>query len=959
MDFKLAAWNIRGMSKELRQNDAKKFIQEEKVNMCAFIETHLKTKNIMKVGNKVFGDWEMGLLIQQTPSSVEINGSQRKTKEYAEFKDTLTSFELKTYKCQTAYGIFLPYMVSDHSPAVLHIKNGFPKKKSSLSVQAQVDKDPHDEKLRKEAASTLNEFVEASKDEMKMLKQKAKIKWLNEEDKNIVVFHGILKSRRSKSIVDFIKDEAGISYEGDVVNDQFVKHFEKFFGKVDHTSSIDESIFKKSLSNEEAKSVIGDVTDKEIKEAMFDIDSNKASGPDGFTSEFFKKAWDIIGMDVCLAIKEFFYNSKLLGEVNSTLIALIPKVSTPNKVSEFRPISCCNVIYKCISKILTNRIKGGLNKTSRRHMTLSTSFSICLNGETHGYFKGGRGLRQGDLMSPYLFTLVMEVFSLIMEKNIEESNGFGYHFGCKELKLSHMCFADDLLVLCKGNKDSIEVIKKSLEEFSKASGLVPNLFRYLGVPLLAKKLGVSDCKVLCDKVEERINNWRNKTLSYAGRIQLIASVLSSMQQYWASVYLLPTTVINDLEKLFKRFLWNAGDSARGKARVSWKVVCRPKDQVKNSLWAKWVSIVKLKNRSIWDVNIDKSDSWGWKSMLKIRDDIKNHVWYDIGDGRRDIYDARLDENAKVSDMISNNQWNWPNGWKEKYALLNNLDGVDVLIPRLFKNESRSEDVLTNLIYDSVRSKLMTMRVKKTSRTDVIANKYSWGLNLSENRIFTPGTSDALYKASRPKDVILGLDISIRDIELEVIRLIGYLLVLICVRDGIESQQMTELKSMLNMVSLSNSRDRWRFDLTGDGEFRVKEVRNFIDDLFLPSFDATRWVKCIPIKINIFVWRARRDCLPTRVNLARRGVYIESNSCPTCRTCEEDIHHSLFQCDLAQSVLHRICRWWDFPPNSWTSFMEWQSWFSSVRLASKVKILLEGVFYIAWWAIWSFRNRLIF
>ncbi|GJU60172.1 RNA-directed DNA polymerase, eukaryota, reverse transcriptase zinc-binding domain protein [Tanacetum coccineum] len=559
-------------------------------------------------------------------------------------------------------------------------------------------------------------------------------------------------------------------------------------------------------------------------------------------------------MEVCLAIKEFFYNSKLLGEVNSTLIALIPKVSTPNKVSEFRPISCCNVIYKCISKILTNRIKGGLNKELLRgynrkngpkrcamqidiqkaydtvswnfledilgkfgfHKKMvtwimtcvrSTSFSICLNGETHGYFKGGRGLRQGDLMSPYLFTLVMEVFSLIMEKNIEESNGFGYHFGCKELKLSHMCFADDLLVLCKGNKDSIEVIKKSLEEFSKASGLVPNL----------------EAK---------------------------------------------------LESLGK---WFVGQRIK---------VVRVSNLLKNGM------------RSICDVNMDKSDSWGWKSMLKIRDDIKNHVWYDIGDGRsismwydrwcmdgplcslisrRDIYDARLDDNAKVSDMISNNQWNWPNGWKEKYALLNNLDGVvrlsnkddkvlwvtnvgdkvrfttkqawedlkdnwplvnwrhvvwfnqiiprqafimwmvvqdklltqdkierwkqsddlkcrlckqcgdsmhhlffqceiprniwtklmklsfkmDLLVKlqdvvdsmvrrcgknnignvvdklilvasvyfiwqeknfRLFKNESRSEDVLTNLIYDSVRSKLMTMRVKKTSRTDVIAKK---------------------------------------------------------------------------------------------------------------------------------------------------------------------------------------------------------------------------------------------
>ncbi|GJY83061.1 hypothetical protein Tco_0496437 [Tanacetum coccineum] len=74
----------------------------------------------------------------------------------------------------------------------------------------------------------------------------------------------------------------------------------------------------------------------------------------------------------------------------------------------------------------------------------------------------------------------------------------------------------------------------------------------------------------------------------------------------------------------------------------------------------------------------------------------------------------------------------------------------------------------------------------------------------------------------------------------------------CVRDGIEFQQMTELKSKLDLISLSNSRDLWFCDLTGDGEFRVKEVRNFIDDLFLPSFDYTRWVKCIPIKINVFV-----------------------------------------------------------------------------------------------------------
>ncbi|GJY93814.1 RNA-directed DNA polymerase, eukaryota [Tanacetum coccineum] len=153
---------------------------------------------------------------------------------------------------------------------------------------------------------------------------------------------------------------------------------------------------------------------------------------------------------------------------------------------------------------------------------------------------------------------------------------------------------------------------------------------------------------------------------------------------------------------------------------------------------------------------------------------------------------------------------------------------------------------------------------------------------------------------------------------------------------------------MESVSLSQSLDRWICDLSGDGEFRVKEVRNFIDNLFLPSYaDATRWVKCIPIKINVFVWRARRDFLPTRVNLSRRGILLESSSCPLCSSSEEDIHHVLFGCGLAESIFHRICRWWELDWHVFVSFSDWNSWFSLIRLSSKVKALLEGVFCIAW------------
>nr|GEX48186.1 RNA-directed DNA polymerase, eukaryota [Tanacetum cinerariifolium] len=155
-------------------------------------------------------------------------------------------------------------------------------------------------------------------------------------------------------------------------------------------------------------------------------------------------------------------------------------------------------------------------------------------------------------------------------------------------------------------------------------------------------------------------------------------------------------------------------------------------------------------------------------------------------------------------------------------------------------------------------------------------------------------------------------------------------------------------------------DRWVCSMSSDGVFSVKEVRIAIDDLYLPSHsESTRWVKAVPIKVNIFAWRARRDCLLTRTNLVRRGVSVESSSCPLCFAGEEDVHHIVFRCSLSRVVLQRVCRWWNLDWQDWCSFSEWSSWFSSIRLPVKVKSLLECVFYVAWWFICGLRNRTIF
>nr|GFA95927.1 RNA-directed DNA polymerase, eukaryota, reverse transcriptase zinc-binding domain protein [Tanacetum cinerariifolium] len=70
----------------------------------------------------------------------------------------------------------------------------------------------------------------------------------------------------------------------------------------------------------------------------------------------------IPGPDVCNPVKEFFSFGKLLGELNTTIISLIPKISTPLMVNDFRPTAYCNVLYKCISEVITEKIKGCLDK---------------------------------------------------------------------------------------------------------------------------------------------------------------------------------------------------------------------------------------------------------------------------------------------------------------------------------------------------------------------------------------------------------------------------------------------------------------------------------------------------------------------------------------------------------------------------------------------------------------------
>ncbi|KAL0444885.1 UNVERIFIED_CONTAM: hypothetical protein Slati_2211200 [Sesamum latifolium] len=180
--------------------------------------------------------------------------------------------------------------------------------------------------------------------------------------------------------------------------------------------------------------------------------------------------------------------------------------------------------------------------------------------------------------------------------------------------------------------------------------------RYLGLPLLASRLSIADCTPILQKIDDRIKGWEGIMLSFAGRVQLIKSVLSSLQVYWAMAFILPKTVIREIEKRLRSFLWK-GCAGAGHAKVSWQQVCRPvsegglgiRDTLalnkslmskhlwkiivadRSSIWVDWIIRYRLRDNSIWTVNI-RSGPWGWRKLVRLRETLRPCITYRIGSG---------------------------------------------------------------------------------------------------------------------------------------------------------------------------------------------------------------------------------------------------------------------------------------------------------------------------------------
>lgn len=236
----------------------------------------------------------------------------------------------------------------------------------------------------------------------------------------------------------------------------------------------------------------------------------------------------------------------------------------------------------------------------------SAAASILINGSPTSPVKLHRGLRQGDPLSPFLFNLIVETLSLIIQKATTMGLWEGVGISNGGSKISRLQYADDTIIFCPPRLDYLLNIKKVLIIFQAVSGLQVNFhkssliginmddqwmqqtteilmcrtgklpFTYLGLPLGGNMSRMEPWAPIIQKIEKRLASWKGRMLSIAGRLTLIKASISSLPLYYMSLFPAPKGVIEKINKLQRGFLWSGGSGKKYLALVDWNYLERPK-----------------------------------------------------------------------------------------------------------------------------------------------------------------------------------------------------------------------------------------------------------------------------------------------------------------------------------------------------------------------------------------------
>nr|GEW24487.1 RNA-directed DNA polymerase, eukaryota, reverse transcriptase zinc-binding domain protein [Tanacetum cinerariifolium] len=497
------------------------------------------------------------------------------------------------------------------------------------------------------------------------ISQQAKVRWGIEADENTKFFHFIVNQKRRNLSLHGIKHDGSWLTDPIQIKDVFHYVFETKFKKKDVDRIVVRSHHYSSLQEDQNFFLISHISETEIHAAICDCGSEKLPGPDGFTFAFYKKFWDLVKSDVIAFVQDFLNTSTMPKGCNSSFIALIPKISNPMVVSDFRPISLIGAQYKIIAKVLANRLAKVIDVVISCEQTafvkhrqildvpLMVMHFMGFNEKWISWIKG--------CLSHATASILVNGSPTRLHVAIEDAICAGLYRGLtiKTLTLSHFFFADDaLLIGCNATHSS---------------------FKYLGLPVDCNMAISKSWDPLIEKFSKRLSKWKESLLSIGGRTTLLTLVLGSIGTYYCSLFPMPAS--KDKGGLGIGSLFSLNHALIQKWR--WRFF-----QNHNALWVQVIKAIHgdygtdfsfnshVREHGVWGRIVNSINSMHEKEFIplsflrkKVGDGLSTKFSHDvwIGDSSLQSKFSRLYRIASNKDCTVRDIWN--NGWDFSWSRL--------------------------------------------------------------------------------------------------------------------------------------------------------------------------------------------------------------------------------------------------------------------------------------------------
>ncbi|KAK9064964.1 hypothetical protein SSX86_016347 [Deinandra increscens subsp. villosa] len=559
----------------------------------------------------------------------------------------------------------------------------------------------------------------------------------------------------------------------------------------------------------------------------------------------------------------------------------------------------------------------------------STCASVLVNGSPTYQFKSEKGLRQGDPISPFLFLIVMECLSWLLNKAKELGLIKGISFPIDNMDINHLFFADDALILGEWSRENIQNTARILRIFYLCTGLRINIHKsnlfgigvqdeeidgmlevlgcrrgdfpcvYLGIKVGAKMTRIGNWDMVLDILNKRLTSWKAKNLSMGGRVILIKSVLENLPIYYLSLYKAPKAVIESMEKIMRRFLWTGCNEDKKINWIAWDVITTPKkegglglsklEDVNDALLLKWAWRFKSGGNCLWKKVIigchGSSRNWAflpckasasgcWRQIVKLCD---KKVW--SGNTLGSHFEAIVGDGSTISF--------WMDSWLRDEPLR-------LTYPHLFRLEKHKWVVISDRL-----------------RLDNGVKTVFWDWKTAPS-------------------------------------------------SAAEVSNLFNLLEELYAFDWLGGVDKWRWKPRGSGVFTVKSARTLLSHCPTPVRNPQmKWKGWTPLKCKILVWIAILNRLPTKVELCKRGVDIQISICGLCGSDTETSTHIFTGCFYAAEIWSRVENWCRLSPMIVFDVSDFLKIPGNQPMSKHAKYILRGIIYTSLWTIWIERNDRIF